>query len=293
MTTLTVRTPPIRHLTTRSAAALALALLTAAATGAGLATPWLTLFNGQSPVPGSSLDGGYLAGVIGISFATLFVMTTHGGGNVLRGISLLGGVVVVTDSLFSAARISAYVAHPGVAAALTTPSAGPGPFIMLVSGIALIGTAVAAPAAQSLLEKRMILRVLLCTALIIAADIHLVLTPQHLQESPLLGAGFLAAGIAQLVLATYVIVRNDDRPIGFLIAVTIALIAIYLYAVFIGLPLDSGHSSTATGLQLGSGEPVTFTGLANILAEIAAIPLSLAAYRRTSAPNLLQGRGAV
>ena len=282
MTTLTVHFRPIPQLSTRSSITMALALLTAAFTVAGLATPWLTLFNGLSPVPGASLDGGYLAAVIAISLATLFVMTTRGGGNILRSIAALGGAVVVADSVFSAARISAYVAHPGAAAALTAPAAGPGPYFALISGIALIGTAIAAPVAQTRLEKSMVLRLLLCAALIVAADIHLILTPQHFDESPLLGAGFLAAGLAQLALATYAIGRNDDRPIGFLIAVTIALIAIYIYAVLIGLPLDTGHIHTTSGLQIGYGERVTITGLTNVLAEIAAIPLALTAYRRAS-----------
>ena len=284
MSTLTVRPRPISHFATRPAVALALALLTAALTAAGLATPWLTLFNGLSPVRGASLDGGYLAAVTTISLATLFVLTTRGGGNILRCVASLGGVVVVADSLVSAARISAYVAHPGVTAALTAPTAGPGPFITLFSGIALICTAVAAPATGGRLGKTMLLRLLLSASLIVAADIHLVLTPQHFDESPLLGGGFLAAGLCQLVLAAYVVTREDDRPIGFLIAITISLIAIYLYAVVIGLPLDSEHSDGAVGLRLGSGEPVTLTGLTNVLVEIAAIPLALIAYAKRSRP---------
>ncbi len=282
MSTLLVRTRSIPHITRRSGVTLSLALLTAAFTAAGLASPWVSIFNGLSPVPGLSLDGGYLAAVTAISCATLYVMANSGGGNILRSIAVLGGVVVVADSLLSAARISEFVMHPGVAGMLTVPSAGPGPFFTLVGGIALIATALTAPAAQARLGRGMLLRLLLSVSLIVAADLHLILTPQHLDEALLLGVGFLAAGFFQLALAVYVIVRHDDRPIGLLLTVTVALIAIYGYALFVGLPLDSGHSDAASGLRLGSGEPVTTTGLIDVLAEIATVALALVAYPRLS-----------
>ena len=94
--------------------------------------------------------------------------------------------------------------------------------------------------------------------------------------------GFLAAGLVQLVFAVYVVVGQDDRPIGLLLAVTIALIAIYAYALVVGLPLDSGHSDSVIGLRLGSGEPVTATGVVDVLAEMATVALALVAYPRLS-----------
>ena len=282
MSTLTVRTRPMPHISLRSGVALSLALITAAFTTAGLVSPWVTIFNGLSPVPGLSLDGGYLAAVTAVSFATLYVMASSGGGTILRIVAVLGGVVVVTDSLLSAARISEFVSHPGVAGTLTVPSAGPGPYFTLAGGIALIGAALAAPAAQARLGRGMLLRLLLSVSLIIAADLHLVRTPQHFEEALLLGVGFLAAGLVQLAFAVYVVVREDDRPIGLLLAITIALIAIYAYALFVGLPLDSGHSDSVTGLRLGSGEPVTTTGVIDVLAEIATVALALVAYPRRS-----------
>lgn len=282
MSTLLVRSRSIPHISLRSGIALALALITAAFTTAGLVSPWVSVFNGLSSVPGLSLDGGYLAAVTAISFATLYVMASSGGGKILRSIAVVGGTVVVADSLLSAVRIGEFVAHPGAASVLTVPSAGPGPFFTLVGGIALIGTALTAPAAQARLGRGMLLRLLLSVSLIVAADLHLILTPQHLDEALLLGVGFLAAGLFQLALAVYVIVRHDDRPIGLLITVTVALIAIYGYALFVGLPLDSGHSDAATGLRLGSGEPVTTYGLIDVLAEIATVALALVAYPRAS-----------
>jgi hypothetical protein len=282
MSTPIVRARSIPRISQRSGVALSLALLTSALTIAGLASPWVTVFNGLSTIRGLSVDGGYLAAVTAISFATLYVMAISGGGKLLRSIAVLGGVVVVADSLLSAARISEFVAHPGVAGALTVPGAGPGPFFTLVGGIALVATALTAPAAQARLGRGMLLRLLLSVSLIVAADLHLIFTPQHFDEALLLGVGFLAAGLVQLAFAVYVIVREDDRPIGLLLAVTIALIAIYAYALFVGLPLDSGHSDVATGLRLGSGELVTATGLIDVLAEIATVALAIFAYPRLS-----------
>lgn len=134
MSTLIVRTRSIPHISLRSGIALSLALITVAFTTAGLVSPWVTVFNGLTSVPGLSLGGGYLAAVTTISFAILYVMATNGGGTVLRIVAVLGGVVVVADSLVSAARISEFVAHPGVAGMLTVPSAGPGPFLTLAGG---------------------------------------------------------------------------------------------------------------------------------------------------------------
>jgi hypothetical protein len=283
MSTHTVKTRSIPRITPRSGVALSLALITAVLTTAGLVAPWLTVFNGLSSVPGLALDGGYLAAVTVISFASLYVMTTRGGGKVLRSVALIGGVVVVADSLLSASRISAFVAHPGGTGMLTVPTAGPGPFITLASGLALIGTAVVAPAARAGLGRTMLLRLLLSSVLVIAADLHLIRTPQHLDEALLLGGGFLAAGLIQLAFAVYVVVRDDDRPIGLLLTITIALIALYGYAVFVGLPLDSGHSDAGTGLRLGSGEAVTASGVFDLLAEIATVVLALLAYPRSGA----------
>ena len=270
---------PLSRLSLRSVASYALALATVVLAITGAASPWLTLFNGLSSVAGLTLDGGYLATIVAISVTALFVMTTCGGGISLRVAAISGGVAVFADSLLSGTRIAAYVAHPGPAAALTAPTATAGPWIMAASGVALIGTALLAPAARIPLHRPMVMRLLLSIVLIIAAGIHFMLSPQHFAESPLLGAGFLIAAIAQLALAVVVITRSDDTAIGLTLTVTIALIAIYIYAVLIGLPLDSSHTETASGLRLGNGETIDLKGLINLLAEVAAIPLAILVSR--------------
>ena len=78
--------------------------------------------------------------------------------------------------------------------------------------------------------------------------------------------------------------RTDDRGLNLILLVSVALIAIYGYAVLIGLPLDSDHAAdSAGGLTLGAGEPIDFTGAVNAIAEIAAIPLALVLARYSAA----------
>jgi hypothetical protein len=67
--------------------------------------------------------------------------------------------------------------------------------LLHTSGDALIGAALAAPAAQAQLGEGCCCGCCSAFPLIIAADLHLVRTPQHLDEALLLGVGFLAAGL--------------------------------------------------------------------------------------------------
>gem|GEM_PF-2834918 len=78
--------------------------------------------------------------------------------------------------------------------------------------------------------------------------------------------------------------RTDDRGLNLVLLVSVALIAIYGYAVLIGLSLDSDHAAdSAGGLTLGAGEPIDFTGAVNAIAEIAAIPLARVLARYSAA----------
>ena len=242
----------------------------------GAALPWLVVFNGLTSVPGLSLDGGLLAGIMVAVVCVLYVAARHGGARIFRPIAIVASTAVFADSLYSGWRIAEYVAHPGSTAALTLPSAGSGPYVMAAGAVILIIAAATAPSRVTSLNRQAVVRLLLALVLLTAASIHLTLTPQHFSESPLLGTGFLLAGIVQLVAAAVVLTRSDDRGLNLVLLVSVALIAIYGYAVFVGLPLDSEHAAdTAGGLTLGAGEPIDFTGAVNALAEIAAIPLAL------------------
>ena len=216
----------------------------------------------------------------------LYVAARHGGARILRPIAVIASVAVLADSLYSGWRIADYVAHPGTTAALTVPSAGAGPYVMAAGATMLIIAAATAPLRVRSLNRQALVRLLLALVLLAAASIHLTLSPQHFSESPLLGIGFLLAGIVQLVAAAVVLTRSDDRGLNLVLLVSVALIAIYGYAVFVGLPLGSEHATdTAGGLTLGAGEPIDFTGAVNALAEIAAIPLALILARYSGATS--------
>ena len=250
----------------------------------GAALPWLVVFNGLTTVPGLSLDGGFLAGIMVAVVCVLYVAARHGGARILRPIALVASAAVLADSLYSGWRIAGYIEHPGSTAALTVPSAGPGPYVMAAGAAILFVAAAIAPHRISPLARQALIRLLLALVLLTAASIHLILSPQHFSESPLLGVGFLLAGIVQLGAAAVVLTRADDRGLNLVLLVSIALIAIYGYAVFVGLPLDSEHAAdTAGGLTLGAGEPVDFTGLVNVIAQITAIPLALILARHSAA----------
>ena len=250
----------------------------------GAALPWLIVFNGLTTIPGLSLDGGFLAGIMVAVAFVLYVAARHGGARILRPIALAASAAVLADSLYSGWRIAGYVAHPGSAAALTLPSAGPGPYVMAAGAAVLIIAAATAPARGVRLNRQALIRLLLALVLLTAASIHLILTTQHFSESPLLGIGFLLAGVVQLGAAAVVLTRADDRGLNLILLVSVALIAIYGYAVFVGLPLDSEHAAdTAGGLTLGAGQPVDFKGAVNAIAQIAAIPLALVLARYSSA----------
>jgi len=264
---------------TRRAATHALIALALALVAAGCALPWLTVFNGLTIIRGFSLDGGFLAATMLAAATALYIADRHGGARVLQPIAAIAGGGVLLDSVYSAIRIQSYASAPGTTGALTMPVAGVGPYIMAAGALAIIAAAALAPSTPGRLGVRMVVRLVLALLLLLAASIHLILTPEHLDASPLLGAGFLAAGIAQLVLAAAVIVGPPDLVAGFgmsaIIIINVALIGIYIYAVIVGLPLDNGHGADETvGLSIGAGEPIDFKGGIDLIAEIAAVALA-------------------
>jgi hypothetical protein len=154
-------------------------------------------------------------------------------------------------------------------------------------------------------------RAFLVAGLVVAAAIHLLLTPDHFAESTLMGAGFLSSAVAEFGLAAAVVVKPRRMVYFAVIGVASALIALYGYNVMIGLPFseasaathlsesavhsDNAHHSTPAdhgsehevvghaegahhsgGLVLGEGEPVDLLGAATKLSELATIGLAFA-----------------
>jgi hypothetical protein len=117
-------------------------------------------------------------------------------------------------------------------------------------------------------------RLALAALLYVAAAIHLLLTPEHLAESTLLGLGFLAAALAQLALAALVVARPADLVLVATLGVTVALVVLYGYAVLVGLPFAGGGEEHEVGLVVGAGEPVDWWGFVDLLAEVGTLGLA-------------------
>ncbi len=273
---------------TRRTIAVALTVLALGLMLAGGALPWLVLFNGLTVVRGFSLDGGLLAGVMLVVVALLVVLSRDGGARTLRPLAVVLSAGVVADSLFSAWKISAYVAAPGPTGLLTVPSAGAGAYVFAAAGTVLLAAAILVPASPGRLCARILVRLLLTVVVLVAAMIHLILVPEHLGVSPLLGAGFLLAGIAQLALAGAVLFgregARDDVVMNAIVVVNVALIGIYVYAVLVGLPFGAGHQDDA-GLTLGAGEAVDLKGGVDLIVEIAAVVLAAVTLKRRSSTD--------
>lgn len=262
----------------RSRGAVLLAAFGLLLVGLGAALPWLTLFNGLEPLRGFRLDGGDLSGLALASAALLLIAARHGGSGMLRPLAALSAVVVVAGALRSAGRISAYVADPGPSAALAAPTQGVGPLVMAAGGVALAAAAVLAPLPARAMDRATAVRVGLAAVTFVAAWMHLVLTPEHLAESTRIGLGFLGAGVLQLGLAAVIVQRYSVRTLSVLVAVNVALLAIWAYAVVVGLPLaggGQGHDGGATGLVIGHGEPIDLAAAVTKVAEVTSLVLAL------------------
>ena len=267
-----------------AASAVATGALGLALVGAGSALPWIVLFRGLQPQAGFLLDGGKLAGLAIASVVALVVAARFGGGRIFRLGAIAANIVILVDSLLITSRIAAYVADPGPAGPLTQPSTGPGSIVMAVGAALLLIAAVVAPLKGGRLDRQIAPLVALAAAMFIAGWIHLLLTPQHLEESTILGVGFLLAGLAQVALAGVVLFRPRDWTAYAIVAVNAGLIAIYVNAVLVGLPFgaDDHH---AAGLVLGAGEPVDVFGALTTVAQIAGVVLALRLLGRSGVPG--------
>ena len=141
-------------------------------------------------------------------------------------------------------------------------------------------------------------RVGLCGSLLVAASVHLLLVGDHAEESPLLGAGFVAAGILQVGLASVVTVNRARLPYYLVIGLNVSLIVVYAVHVLVGLPLSNSPDGS---LALGPRENIDVIGAVSKIAELAGIVLALgllrspdgrtAEYRRAPGPGRSQEGG--
>lgn len=268
--------------TARQRSSLGLAVVGLLLVGLGAWLPWLTLFNGLAPLPGFRLDGGDLSGLALLAAGLLVVAARLGAGHVLRPLAVVALLVVVADSVAGARRIAAYVADPGPGAALSTPSQGPGALVMGAGGLLLLGAAVLVPVHRRALSRELVARLVLAAATFVAGWMHLVLTPEHLAESTMLGLGFLVAGLAQVALSMGCLARRSENALSALVVLDVALLAVWAYAVLVGLPIgDVGHDHVETGgLVIGHGEPVDLAAAITKVAELTSLGTALLLMRR-------------
>ena len=135
-------------------------------------------------------------------------------------------------------------------------------------------------------------RAVLAVALAVAGVMHLLLTAEHFGQSTLMGLGFAAATVVELGLAAAVMVRPGRWLYAAVIAISSALVALYLYNVFIGLPFAgsetaAGHGDIeehaghhTDGLVVGAGEPVDAAGAFTKGAELISIGIAAGLLRR-------------
>lgn len=272
-----IRTRPSRSIDVRPsrvAVAFGMTATSLLVIGIGVALPWLTVFRGLSPVAGFTLEGGPLAGLALGAGGLLATSILIGGGRLLRPLAAAIAVFVAVDAVLVAARIAAFVADPGPAAALTQPTGGIGAPLTAVGGFLLTLAALATPANGEGLERRRWTWIALALSLLVTGWIHLLLTPEHIVEAPALGVGFLIAGLTQIGLATVAMFRPSPWVALATAAVNATLVAVYAFAVVVGLPFFVGHD--VTGLVVGTGEPIDLAGAASMGAEVMGVILAIA-----------------
>jgi hypothetical protein len=122
---------------------------------------------------------------------------------------------------------------------------------------------------------------ILFLALVFAGVLHLVLTEEHTRASATLGAGFVIAGLAQLVLGALSL-RSDRAPYAAIVTLNVILIALYLMHVTTGLPLPDAAEDSMRGL-IGAREEIEPSAIATKVAELVGIAVALRGMRQRAA----------
>lgn len=156
----------------------------------------------------------------------------------------------------------------------------------------------------------------LALALAAAGTIHWLLTPEHMEISAVFGAGFLAAGIAQLGMSVMAVLRPSRLLYASIVTVTLGLSGLYAYNVVVGLPFhepavvgaadnhasDAAHGHAAEspaeshaldgdadyhegGVVIGAGEPIDSHGALTQLAQLSAAALAFTLLVRRTPVN--------
>ena len=232
----------------------------------GSALPWVTILRGTQTLTGWDGSPRYLAGLAVASAALTLLYLRASRATAFRLLAALAGLIVLAGSAFEIWQVASLAASRSVMARILDPVLGPGPFVMLAGALLLLAVA-AVPSSAARVSAGLWPRVILAGALFASGWIHLALTPEHLAESTILGLGFLLAGVAQLALAGLILARPSDLAYYAVIALSVALIVLYAFAVLKGLPFGGTHDH-GNGLILGAGEPIDLEGAITKLAEL-------------------------
>ena len=111
------------------------------------------------------------------------------------------------------------------------------------------------------------IRVLLAALLLGAGAIHVAMAPSHLGESAVEGAGFLVAAWAQIGLAGAVARRPSRWVYAAVVAVSVALVAVWAWSRTAGLPFGA-HSGHAESVSFVDGACVALQVLAAVVAGV-------------------------
>jgi hypothetical protein len=111
-----------------------------------------------------------------------------------------------------------------------------------------------------------------------AGAIHLAMTPSHLGESAVEGAGFLAAAWIQLLLAAAVLLRPTRRVLGAVAGSGVAFIAVWVVSRTAGLPFGA-HSGHAESVSIVDGACVALEAVAVLLAVAHLVGLATSLLR--------------
>jgi hypothetical protein len=253
---------------------------------AGSVMPWMTIFRGTQSLSGWDGAPRYLGGAA-VASALVTALYVRGGRQpALRRLAILAAIAAVAGTLVQLIEILTLGRTRSVTARILDVHIGPGPFVMLAGSLMLLGV-LAISASASRLASGSWPRLIMAALLFTTGWIHIALTPEHLSESTILGTGFLAAGLAQVVLSVIIAVKPSALAYYAVVGSSVALIVLYAIAVVHGLPFGSGHDH-AYGLILGSGEPVDLEGAVSKLAELGSLAIAFVLLGGDACPQAVR-----
>lgn len=235
-----------------------------AAVVAGTVLPWLStaaglqVLTGLDGVNGRLLAGGGLAAILAGLVALKRASAVWA--SAMLGFALLAFSSWLLVALLGTLRELA--ANP-----LVLAQAGPGLFVTTAGAAAvfspLLWKAPAAPARTSTAPSAL-WPISLAVAAVVAGLVHVAVSPQHMGEHLLLGAGMLAVGVAQLGLAPAVLLRPSRTTLRLAVIGNAAAIVVWALAGAGLLPLTDHAGGDGAAAVVVVAEVVVITAALRI-----------------------------